>query len=137
MEEITNQINSIKNQIGEIQSNLKLLEKSIKRKLNDKLSKKSKKVSERKLSGFAIPSEISKELSVFLNKSEGTYVARTDVTKEIIEYIKMNNLQKKSDKKVIEPDDKLKNLLGITENDVLTYFTLQKYMNKHFIKSEV
>jgi hypothetical protein len=30
----------------------------------------------------------------------------------------------------------LKTLLGINEDDKLTYFTLQKYMNKHFVKNK-
>ena len=48
----------------------------------------------------------------------------------------LNNLQYNENKQVIKPDDKLKTLLGLTDEDELTYFTLQKYMNKHFVKVE-
>ena len=30
-------------------------------------------------------------------------------------------------------NEKLKSLLGINDDEELTYFTIQKYMNKHFI----
>lgn len=69
-----------------------------------------------------------------MNKEDGTKIARTDVTKTLIEYIKTNNLQNNDNKQIIHPDEKLKLLLGIDENEQLTYFTLQKFMNKHFIK---
>ena len=61
-------------------------------------------------------------------------MARTEVTKFIIQYIKQNNLQSESEK-IIVPDDKLHNLLNLSENDVVTFFNIQKFMNPHFIKS--
>jgi chromatin remodeling complex protein RSC6 len=64
---------------------------------------------------------------------EGTKLARTEVTKYIIQYIKDNNLPDKTNAKVIKPDVKLKSLLNTKDNDEVTYFNLQKYMNKHFI----
>ena len=43
----------------------------------------------------------------------------------------MTELQNLKNK--IIPDEKLKNLLGIEdEKNDLTYFNIQKYMNKHF-----
>ena len=50
---------------------------------------------------------------------------------------KLNNLQNKANKKIILPDEKLQFLLGINEEQELTYFNLQKYMNKHFISEPV
>ena len=49
-------------------------------------------------------------------------------------YIKENNLQNESDKRIIEPDDKLQSLLEVPDGEIITYFTLQKYMNRHFGK---
>ncbi len=72
-----------------------------------------------------------------MNKQEGTQIARTEVTRALISYIKENNLQNKSNKKIILPDEKLKFLLGINQEQELTYFNLQKYMNKHFISEPV
>jgi chromatin remodeling complex protein RSC6 len=71
-----------------------------------------------------------------MNKDEGSEIARTDVTKALIQYIESNNLQNSDNKKIIMPDEKLKTLLGINDKKdiTLTYFNIQKYMNKHFVK---
>ena len=52
----------------------------------------------------------------------------------IVERCKKNNLENNENSQIIHPDEKLQTLLGIDKNDKLTYFTLQKHMNKHFIK---
>ena len=91
----------------------------------------------RKPSGFAKPSKVTKELCDFMKRNEGTEIARTEVTKSLIEYIKENKLENKTNSKIIVPDDKLKFLLGIEDGQELTYFNIQKYMTKHFIKNIV
>lgn len=98
---------------------------------------KNKKSGNRKPSGFAKPSKVTKELCQFMNKEEGTEIARTEVTKAICSYIKQHHLENSSNSKIITPDDKLKGLLGIEEGQELTYFNIQKYMNKHFVKDIV
>ena len=98
-----------------------------------KESNKNKNKGNRKPSGFAKPTKVTKELCNFLNKKEGTEIARTEVTRFLSTYIRLNNLQNKDNKKIILPDQKLKFLLGIIDNEELTYFNLQKYMNKHFL----
>jgi upstream activation factor subunit UAF30 len=102
--------------------------------LKKNVLKKKNKVN-RKPSGFAKPSKVTKELCDFMNKNDGTEIARTDVTKALVAYIKENKLENEKNSKIIKPDDKLKYLLGINDEEVLTYFTIQKYMNKHFIKN--
>lgn len=87
-------------------------------------------------SGFAKPSKISKDLSDFMDTEEDE-VARTEVTQFLIKYIKENNLQNEENRKIIEPDEKLKILLKLTDEDELTYFNLQRYMNIHFVKKSV
>ena len=69
-----------------------------------------------------------------MDVKEGTLMARTDVTKYIINYIKTNKLQGVDNKKIIQPDKALKSLLKPNKEDEVNYFTLQKYMNKHFLK---
>lgn len=122
-----------KSQINTLQNQLKTLDKNVKREMKtlkkDALKNKSK--GNRKPSGFAKPSVISAELSEFMNKKLKEQVARTEVTQFIINYIKENNL---ADSKNIKPDDKLKKLLDINDDDEITYFNIQKFMNKHFIK---
>ena len=72
-----------------------------------------------------------------MGKDSGTEIARTEVTQYLIQYIKDHNLQFEENKKVIVPDDTLKNLLGVSEDEQVTYFNLQRLMNKHFIKKGV
>ena len=62
-------------------------------------------------------------------------VARTEVTKYLINYIKENNLQNETDRRKIECDEKLKNLLKVPLGEELTYFNIQKYMNRHFVNT--
>ena len=72
-----------------------------------------------------------------MNKEEGTEIARTDVTKALVSYIKENKLENMSNGKIITPDEALKGLLGVEDGEELTYFNIQKYMNKHFVKNVV
>ena len=67
-------------------------------------------------------------------KPKGSMAARTEVTQYIIQYIKDNNLQWKDNRKIIKPNTPLKNLLDVKKSDEVTYFNIQRYMNKHFIK---
>jgi DNA topoisomerase-3 len=63
-------------------------------------------------------------------------MARTEVSKEINQYIRANSLQDKSNGRIIKADAKLKKLLNLADGDELTYFNLQKYMKHHFIKED-
>jgi upstream activation factor subunit UAF30 len=63
-------------------------------------------------------------------------MARTEVTKEINQYIVTNNLQDKNNGRIIRADTKLRKLLRLNKSDELTYFNLQKYMSPHFPKKE-
>lgn len=88
-------------------------------------------------SGFAKPSVITDELCKFLDKPVGTKMARTDVTREVNNYIKKHNLQNPDNKKKITPDETLRALLKIKVDDnTLTYFSMQKYLKDHFPKED-
>ena len=130
-------INQMKKQLQQMEKQMKTLEKQLKKEIKSaKKEKQLKKKNPKEPSGFAKPTNVTNELCVFMNKEEGTQLARTECTKALIDYISKNNLQYNENKQVIKPDDKLKTLLGLTDEDELTYFTLQKYMNKHFVKVE-
>jgi chromatin remodeling complex protein RSC6 len=138
---ITETIGNLKTQLALLQLQLKTIEKRTTKEHNHLKKKQSATVivscNPRKPSGFATPSKVSNELCEFLNKTEGTEMARTEVTKSVVAYIKENCLHQDSIKKnIIKPDDKLKSLLGIGDDNELTYFNLQKYMNKHFTKHD-
>jgi chromatin remodeling complex protein RSC6 len=78
---------------------------------------------------------ISTELASFLGKTEGTEMARTEVTREINAYIRENQLQDKTNGRRIIADNKLTSLLKLAAGEELTYFNLQRYMSPHFAKS--
>jgi chromatin remodeling complex protein RSC6 len=128
------QVNTLQQQIRQLEKNIKK-EMKVLKKVSEKSKNKNK--GNKKPSGFANPTKVTKELCEFMNKQEGTQIARTEVTRALISYIKSNNLQNKANKKIILPDEKLQFLLGINEEQELTYFNLQKYMNKHFISEPV
>jgi upstream activation factor subunit UAF30 len=98
-------------------------------------AKKRRKVGNRAPSGFVKPTPISKELAEFLGKTDGSEMARTEVTREINAYIRNNSLQDKENGRRINPDAKLKSLLKLKKGEELTYFNLQRYMSPHFAKS--
>ena len=83
------------------------------------------------------PTKISDELASFLNKPTGTEMARTEVTREINQYIRANQLQDATNGRKINADQKLSTLLQLPAEDELTYFNLQKYMSVHFPKTPV
>lgn len=134
---VNNTLTLFKMQITNLQKVVKTIEKDVKKELKNikKDTKKNEKL-KRAPSGFAKPTKVTKELCEFMNKPDGSEIARTEVTKALVNYIKMNNLIETSEdsKNKIVPDEKLKNLLGIQNEEVndLTYFNIQKYMNKHF-----
>lgn len=134
---IQNSLSLFKMNITTIQSQLKNLEKRVKKELKniEKKQQKLKLIPKKSPSGFAKPTNITKELCDFMNCPEGSKIARTEVTKALVDYIKSHNLLKNSEtsKNIIVPDEKLKKLLGLQEiEEDLTYFNIQKYMNKHF-----
>lgn len=131
-------IQEIQGQISKLRTELKVVEKSVSKEMKqlDKVySKKKKNKGTRAPSGFVKPTKISDELAKFLSKESGVMMARTDVTKEMTNYIRENKLQDKDNGRKIIPDDKLSKLLNIDNSVELTYFNLQKYMSPHFEKT--
>jgi chromatin remodeling complex protein RSC6 len=131
-------IQQVSNMLSTLKSDYKTLEKVITRevKIAQKLSSRRQKASgNRKPSGFVKPTRISDELAKFLGKTVGTEMARTEVSKEINQYIRTNGLQDKANGRLIHPDGKLTVLLNVKPGDELTYFNLQKYMKHHFISA--
>jgi chromatin remodeling complex protein RSC6 len=134
--EVINTLSLFRGHITLLQHQIRNLEKTTKKKikiLNKELSKRKTKI-KRKPSGFAQPTKISSSLCSFLEKPDGTQMARTEVTQHLISYIKKHNLQNAQNKRIIKPDEKLTKLLGISSSDELNYFNLQSFMNQHFLK---
>ena len=121
-----------------VKNDYKTLEKTVSRELKtaQKSSRRKKSNGNRQPSGFVKPTRISDELAKFLGKTIGTEMARTEVSREINQYIRNNKLQDAKNGRKINPDNKLSVLLNINSKDEeLTYFNLQRYMKHHFIKA--
>ena len=129
-------LTGFRQQITMLQNHIRGLEKNVKRKMKalQREAKKNRNKGNRKPSGFAVPTPISAELCDFMKRPHGSEVARTEVTQYIIHYIKKHDLQFPQNRKVIKPDKSLKTLLGVPINEEVTYFNLQRFMNRHFVK---
>ena len=96
MENIRNELENVINEVDELKNLLKILKLKIvathkhsSKKINSLEKKLQKKNQKRKNpSGFAKPSKITSELCFFMNKPPGTKIARTEVTRYLIHYIK-------------------------------------------------
>ena len=143
-EDLTNLAKRLDDQVKELKS----LSVDVKKALNNcsKLSKngaflkKKKKVKDpnappRAPTGFAKPTKVSKDLQIFLGLQDGEEIARTDVTKRITAYVKENNLQNPENRQELILDEKLSKLLNPPSGENVTYFTLQRFMKPHYIKS--
>jgi hypothetical protein len=139
---VNDSLTLLKMQISTIQQHVRTLEKNVKKEMKNytKEKKNKKEKVKREPSGFAKPTTVTKELCEFMNKPEGTKIARTEVTKALTHYIRENQLSHKdTDGKLkIVPDEKLENLLNIDNDELnnLSYFNIQKYMNKHFFSNK-
>ena len=114
--------------------------KQIKKLVKHMITKQMKKVKdptkEKKPHGFARPTLISDELSEFIGVEKNSMVSRISVTNYLIDYIKKNNLQNPSNKRIILPDESLTKIFGEeSKQKQIDYFTMQKYMNHHFPKN--
>lgn len=134
------QASAVRETTGALVAELKRLEKRVAKlqKEADKRRRKSKKpvegeeVKPRKPSIFELPTPLSNDLCSFLALSSGSKESRSNVTKAITTYVKLHNLKNKH---TINPDAKLKSLLGVKDGEVLTYFNLQRYLNPHYLKT--
>src|SRR6478672_12011656 len=91
-----------------------------------KAAKKSKKKSARKPNAaFMAPLTPSATLGEVVGSKP---MPRTEVVKKIWDYIKKNNLQDKTNRRMINADGKLKPLFG---KDQISMFDLAKIVNSH------
>lgn len=137
---VSGNLNTLKETVSAMLSQVKKLEKRVHRELKDARKRKRRsKVEEgpdakpRAPSIFERPTQVTDELCKFLGKANGTLMSRSEVTKAVNNYVKEKNLKNKHD---IKPDAALKKLLAIGEGEPLTYFNLQRYLNRHYLKTD-
>ncbi len=117
----------------EIQTVLKQVVKEYEKvkKVVDKMQMKREK-SRKSPSGFAKPNKISNELCDFIGVPHGTEKSRTDITRYINNYVKEHNLNKPTNRRIILPDEKLKKILNVKDDEEVTFFILQRLISHHF-----
>lgn len=117
----------------EIQVVLKQVAKDYEKvkKIVDKMQMKREK-SRKSPSGFAKPNKISDELCDFIGVPHGTEKSRTDITRYINNYVKEHNLNKPTNRRIILPDEKLKKILNVKDDEEVTFFILQRLISHHF-----
>ena len=97
-----------------------------------KVKNENKKIKDMSSSGFMKPIQISSEMAKFIGVDHSEPIRRVDVTKYLCDYIKQHDLQNPGDRRFIRPNEDLKKLLRIEENDdPLTYYTLQRKLKIH------
>ena len=146
MQTIEDSLNKIENELVRERNNIISLLKMFSdvrkdySRLSKEISKKGKKKNDsnekKKLTGALGPIFLDDELCSFLNKPKGTQMNAPEVIRALNIYIVNNKLQVNDNKTIINPDDKLANLLQVDEGEQLTYFNIQKYLSKHYIKNK-
>jgi chromatin remodeling complex protein RSC6 len=136
LSEFSTTLHSLNTQLNTLRNEFKSLSKTVNREMKtySKSCRRKRTGGNKQPSGFVKPTLITNELASFLGREHGSEMARTEVTKEINQYIRSHNLQDTSNGRHINPDKKLSKLLNYNGEETLTYFNLQKYLSPHFVK---
>ena len=104
-----------------------------------KLKTRNVSTTDKNNSGFMKPVSVSDELRSFIDIDNSDPITRVLITQKLCQYIKENNLQKPEDKREIIPDEKMKRLFDIqpNESEKLTYYSMQRRVQRHIFKLEV
>lgn len=124
----------LQTRISNLETKIQRLEKMM-RKMKKDMIPEDQRVP-RKPSGFAKATYMSPTLCDFLGVPHGTEMARTEVTKHVLAYVKENKLQNPEMKRVINMDAKLQKLLNPEKDEVVTYFSIQRLMKVHYVKPD-
>ena len=142
LEKMVTSLAELNAQMSEMRDVFSLLEKKTKKlnhviemviKKEQKTTSKSKR--DRKPCGFAVSAKVTPEMCEFMGRDDGTLISRIEITKYLNLYIKEKGLENPENKQIIIPDEKLWKILGEeAREEKITHFTIQKYLNKHFVK---
>lgn len=124
----------LQTRISTLETKIQRLEKMVRKMKKDMIPEEQRVP--RKPSGFAKATYMSPVLCDFLGVPHETQMARTEVTKHVLSYVKENNLQNPEMKRIINMDAKLQKLLEPKSDEVVTYFSIQRLMKVHYIKPE-
>ena len=127
-------LKELQEHIVSLEQKMAKLEKAVRKIKKDMIPESERKV--RAPSGFAKPTYLSPTLCEFLEIPENEELPRTEVTKRVLNYVKEKDLQNKTERRVINMDDKLHKLLQPLQDEQVTYFTIQKLLKVHYVKPD-
>jgi chromatin remodeling complex protein RSC6 len=133
--EVNAQMSEMKEMFSLFEKKAKKLNHAVEMVIKKEQKTTSKAKRERKPCGFAVSSKVTADMCAFMGREEGTLISRIEITKYLNLYIKEKTLENPENKQIIIPDENLWKILGEeARNEKITHFTIQKYLNKHFVK---
>jgi len=139
MKTMSERLDNVHTFVKTMRMDMKELDKQHKKEI--KSGKKSKRVSSgtKSLSGFNKPTPVPSSIVNFLELEDGASLPRTQITKRMYAYIKLNKLQDPQDKRTIMPDAKLKALFHLDDSEKVTFYNIQSHIKKlypHVVKAD-
>jgi chromatin remodeling complex protein RSC6 len=128
VDDIENTFHSLKY----IKSNMKELDRLYyiqTKKLNSYEKQKKKKEMKSKIRKA---SPVPKDICQMLGLTDDILLPRVEITKKIYEYIKTNNLQDESDKRIIKPNEELKKVFNLSTDEEVSFLNIQTYIKKAY-----
>lgn len=129
---LENIIEELKQRMTFLESKLARQEKALRKFKRDMIPEDQRKT--RKPSGFAKPTYLSSALCEFLEIPPNSELARTEVTKRLLAYVKEKNLQNTTNHRNIDCDERLSKLLNPVSDEPVTYFNIQRLLKVHYTK---
>jgi hypothetical protein len=144
IEGLVKRTQELRDVLAENMKELVRLQKRVARDLKE-ASKRRRKVRKEGVDGeqvakrptiFTTPLPLKDELATFLGKSKGTLMTPAEVTKAVRQYIDTHGLKDKENGHMIHPDVAMRRVLGVSDQEHLTYRNIQKYLYKLYVLPE-
>ena len=129
---IEQQVNTANNTIKFLKTNIKELNKLYKQEVRKlgKYKKKTKRGNNK--SGINKPNPVPQKIKDLLNLEDDVLMSRIEITKGIYGYIKENDLQHPDDRRTVIPNDELKQLFSLEDDEEISFYNIQTYIKKVF-----
>lgn len=93
-------------------------------------------VKEKRPTIFTTPVTLKDELCSFLGKAKGSQMTPADVTRAFSAYVDSHKLKDAEKGHTIHPDAAMRKVLGVKEEDTLTYRNIQSFLYKLYLLPE-
>ena len=93
-------------------------------------------VKEKRPTIFTTPVTLKDDLCTFLGKTKGSQMTPADVTRAFSAYVDSHKLRDAEKGHTIHPDAAMRKVLGVKEEELLTYRNIQSYLYKLYVLPE-